>query len=111
MNSKSCSFVLFFHRDQLALDSDEDFSFKVEYQVGGIDYFQAQVVSWQKATAGVDTMRGATVTLDLTTSKSGGGIIKVDPDQAGVRPVPSTDRITSPRTVNQHDRADPTPRY
>lgn len=34
-----------------ALNSDDDYSFQVEYQGGGIDYFQAKVVSWQKARA------------------------------------------------------------
>lgn len=60
-----------------ALNSDQDYSFKVEYQDGGIDYFQAKVTSWQKATAGVDSMKSATVTLEITTNKQGVGIIEV----------------------------------
>lgn len=60
-----------------ALNSDEDYSFKVEYQGGDIDYFQAKVMSFEKATAGVDSMRSATVQLELTTSKSGVGIVEV----------------------------------
>jgi hypothetical protein len=60
-----------------ALNSDADFSFKVEYQDGGIDYFQAKVLSFEQATAGVDSMRTATVNLSLTTSKSGIGIVEV----------------------------------
>lgn len=60
-----------------ALDSDADFSFKVEYQGGDIDYFQAKVLSFQVATAGVDTIRSATVQLSITTAKDGTGIVEV----------------------------------
>lgn len=60
-----------------ALNSDEDYSFKVEYQGGDIDYFQAKVMSFEKATAGVDSIRSATVQLELTTSKAGVGIVEV----------------------------------
>lgn len=60
-----------------ALNSDDDYSFKVEYQGGDIDYFQAKVMSFEKATAGVDSIRSATVQLELTTSKSGVGIVEV----------------------------------
>lgn len=62
-----------------ALNSDDDFSFKVEYQGGAIDYFQAKVMSFQKATGGVDSMRTATVQLELTTNDAGIGIVEVDP--------------------------------
>lgn len=60
-----------------ALDSDADFSFKVEYQGGDIDYFQAKVLSYQVATAGVDSIRSATVQLSITTAKDGTGIVEV----------------------------------
>ena len=60
-----------------ALASDDSFSFKVEYQGGDVDYFQALVLSFQKATAGVDSIRSATVQLSLTTSKDGVGIVEV----------------------------------
>ncbi len=60
-----------------ALNEDEDYSFKVEYQGGDIDYFQAKVISFEKATAGVDSMRSATVQLELTTNKAGIGIVEV----------------------------------
>lgn len=62
---------------KIALDSDENFSFKVEYPGGAIDYFQAKVMSFEKATSSVDSMRTATVELSLTTSKSGVGIVEV----------------------------------
>lgn len=60
-----------------ALDSDDDYSFKVEYQGGDVDYFQAKVMSFEKAVAGVDSIRSATVQLELTTSKDGIGIVEV----------------------------------
>lgn len=60
-----------------ALDSDNDYSFKVLYQDGAIDYFQAKVVGFQKSQTGVDTMLTATLTLEITTSSGGVGIIHV----------------------------------
>jgi len=60
-----------------ALESDNDYSFKVEYQDGSIDYFQAKVMSFDKAATSVDSIRSATVTLGLTTTKTGVGIIEV----------------------------------
>ena len=62
---------------KLALDSDDDYSFKVEYQGGDVDYFQAQVMSFAKAIGGVDSVRAATVQLEITTSKDGVGIVEV----------------------------------
>lgn len=62
---------------RIALDSDDDFSFRVTYQGGSIDYFQAKVMSFEKAAAGVDSMLSATVELSLTTSKAGIGIVEV----------------------------------
>jgi len=61
-----------------ALDSDSDYSFKVLYQDGATDFFQAKVVGFQKSQTGVDTMLTATLTLEITTSSSGVGIIHVD---------------------------------
>lgn len=60
-----------------ALDSDDDYSFKVEYQDGAIDYFQAKVISFQKSMTGVDTMLTATITLEITTTNGGIGIVSV----------------------------------
>ncbi|MDM0011986.1 phage tail tube protein [Variovorax sp. J22P168] len=59
-----------------ALHSDKDYSFAVVYQDGATDYFQAKVLSFEKATAGVDSIRSATVNLSLTTSKAGIGIVE-----------------------------------
>lgn len=60
-----------------ALNSDNDYSFKVEYQGGAIDYFRAKVMNFEKATAGVDSMRTASVQLSLSTNEDGIGIIEV----------------------------------
>lgn len=60
-----------------ALYSDNDYSFRVTYQDGAIDYFQAKVMSFEKATSGVDTIRSATINLGLTTNSAGVGIIEV----------------------------------
>jgi hypothetical protein len=61
-----------------ALDSDSDYSFKVAYQDGSIDFFQAKVVGFQKSMTGVDTMLTATLTLEITTSAAGVGIVHVE---------------------------------
>lgn len=61
----------------VALKSDADYSFKVVYQGGDVDYFQAKVLSFQKAATSVDSIRSATVQLSLTTSKTGVGIVEV----------------------------------
>ena len=60
-----------------ALDSDNDYSFKVTYQDGAIDYFQAKVMSFDKAATSVDSIRSATVNLGLSGTKSGVGIVEV----------------------------------
>ncbi len=60
-----------------ALDSDNDYSFKVLYQNGSIDYFQAKVIGFQKSMTGVDTMLTATLTLEITTTNAGVGVVHV----------------------------------
>lgn len=60
-----------------ALDSDNDYSFKVLYQDGSIDYFQAKVIGFQKSMTGVDTMLTATLTLEITTTNAGVGVVHV----------------------------------
>lgn len=59
-----------------ALDDDGDYSFKVTYPNGDIDYFQAKVLTLSKATAGVDSMLMASVSLSITTSAGGVGIVE-----------------------------------
>jgi hypothetical protein len=60
-----------------ALNDDDDYSFKVLYQDGSADYFQAKVIGFQKSMTGVDTMLTATLTLEITTSSGGVGIVHV----------------------------------
>lgn len=57
--------------------SDNDYSFKVAYPGGDIDYFQAKVMSFEKATANVDSIVGATIQLSLTTNAAGVGVVEV----------------------------------
>jgi len=61
-----------------AVLSDSDYSFKVAYQGGDVDYFQAKVMSFKKAATSVDSIRSASVQLSLTTNSAGVGIIEVD---------------------------------
>ncbi len=61
-----------------ALNSDSDYSFKVLYQDGAIDYFQAKVIGFQKSMTGVDTMVTATLTLEITTNNAGVGVVYVN---------------------------------
>lgn len=60
-----------------AVLSDNNYSFKVAYQGGDIDYFQAKVMSFKVASAGVDSIRSATIVLEITTDSDGVGIISV----------------------------------
>ena len=60
-----------------ALASDNDYSFRVTYQGGDKDYFQAKVMSYKKAATSVDSIRSATMVLELTTSSDGTGIVSV----------------------------------
>lgn len=62
---------------QAALLSDNDYSFKVLYQGGDIEYFRAKVMSLKKAATSVDTIRSASVTLEITTHTDGTGIVSV----------------------------------
>lgn len=61
-----------------ALELDADQSIKVEYQDGSIDYFQAKVMSFPTASGSVDSMLTGTLTLSLTTTKAGVGIVEVE---------------------------------
>jgi hypothetical protein len=60
-----------------AVASDNDYSFKVTYQGLDIDYFQAKVMSFKKAATSVDSIRSATMVIELTSSSTGVGIISV----------------------------------
>ena len=71
-NSDDAGMVLL----KTALNSDADYSFKVTYPDGDIDYFQAKVMTLTKATGGVDSIRMASVELAITTSSGGVGIVE-----------------------------------
>jgi hypothetical protein len=58
-----------------ALLSDNDYSFRVVYQGGDVDYFQAKVMSFKKAATSVDSIRTASMTLELTTNSDGVDIV------------------------------------
>lgn len=59
-----------------ALNSDNNYSFKVAYPGGDIDYFQAKVMSYDKGTANADSIVTASVELALQTSSGGIGIVE-----------------------------------
>lgn len=60
-----------------ARDSDDDYSFRVAYPNGDIDYFQAKVMSFEKSTTNVDSIVSATIQLSLTSSNTGVGVVEV----------------------------------
>jgi hypothetical protein len=60
---------------QAAVLSDDDYSFRVVYQGGDVDYFQAKVMSFKRAASSVDSMRSASITLELTVTSDGEGIV------------------------------------
>lgn len=62
-----------------ALNSDNDYSFRIVYNGGDVDYFQAKVMSFEKATESADSIVAATVELSITTAPSTGvGVIEVN---------------------------------
>ena len=58
-----------------ALLSDNDYSFKIGAQGGDIDYMQAKVVAFPVTTGTVDSMRSGAITLEITTTKTGIGVV------------------------------------
>lgn len=73
LNSDDAGMVLL----KAALLLDTDYSFKVTYQNGDVDYFQAKVMSLSKGTGSVDSIVMATIELAITTSSTGVGIVEV----------------------------------
>ena len=57
--------------------SDNDYSFVIQTQNGDKYYFQAKVMSFKVGVGSVDSVTTATVTLELTTSSSGIGVVEV----------------------------------
>jgi hypothetical protein len=62
---------------QAAMLSDNDYSFKVLYQGLDKEYFQAKVMTFKKAATSVDSIRSASMTIELTTNSAGVGIVSV----------------------------------
>jgi len=56
--------------------SDADYSFKVTTQNGDVYYFQAQVMTFKVGVGSVDQITTAAITLELTTSSAGVGVIE-----------------------------------
>lgn len=59
-----------------AVVSDNDYSFKVTTQNGDIYYFQAKVMMFKVGVGSVDQITAANITLELTTTNTGVGIIE-----------------------------------
>lgn len=57
--------------------SDNDYSFKVAYPGGDVEYFQAQAMNFKKGIGSVDNIVAASVNLEITTSSAGVGIVTV----------------------------------
>jgi hypothetical protein len=61
-----------------ASGSDADYAFRITSQTGDVYYFQAKVMSFKRNFGGVDQITAATITLEITTSDSGVGVIIVE---------------------------------
>lgn len=59
-----------------AVQSDNNYSFKLTTQNGDIYYFQAQVMSFKVGVGNVDSITSATVMLEITTSNTGVGVVE-----------------------------------
>lgn len=56
--------------------SDADYSFKLTTQNGDIYYYQAQVMSFKVGVGQVDSITTASITLELTSSSTGVGVVE-----------------------------------
>lgn len=61
-----------------ALDSDNDYSFRIAMPNGDKEYFQAKVTSYRVAMPGADSVIPATVGLAITANNAGVGIVTVN---------------------------------
>ena len=62
---------------EAALISDTDHSFRITHPGGDIAYFQGKVRSFKHTVGGVDSMRGATITVGITTNSAGVDFVRV----------------------------------
>lgn len=60
-----------------AVASDSNYSFLVTTQNGDKYYFQAKAMSFKTGVGSVDSVTSATVSLELTTSSAGVGVVEV----------------------------------
>lgn len=60
-----------------AKTSDNDYSFKIVYQNGDVEYFRAQVMSFKKGIGSVDQITTGAINLEITTNSAGVGIVTV----------------------------------
>lgn len=60
---------------QEAVESDDDYYFEVTLQDGYRYFFPSKVFSFKVGVAGVDNITAATINLEVTTTKSGVGIV------------------------------------
>jgi len=58
--------------------SDSNYSFKVTAQNGDVYYFIAKVMSFKRNFGGVDQITSATITLEITSSSGGVGVVTVE---------------------------------
>ncbi len=61
-----------------AATSDSNYSFKVTAQNGDVYYFIAKVMSFKRNFGGVDQITSATITLEITSSSGGVGVVTVE---------------------------------
>lgn len=64
---------------QAAVNSDAPHSFKVTLPSGAIFYFQGMAMEFVITGLTVDSITSASCALELTTSKTGVGVVRVDP--------------------------------
>lgn len=57
--------------------SDADYSFKMVYQNGDVEYFRAQVMNFKNDPGEASKIVGASVDLDITTNSAGVGVVTV----------------------------------
>lgn len=60
-----------------ALASDNDYSFKIAYPSGDVEYFQAKVLSLPSAADGSDSIVSRTMQVSISASNTGVGIVEV----------------------------------
>jgi hypothetical protein len=60
-----------------ALDSDNDYSFRIAFPSGDMEYFQGKVMNINNAADGADSIVGRTMSIAITANSGGIGIVEV----------------------------------